>query len=99
MEREFKRVLEAAGLPLPRFNKTGAHYLDARYERPPITIELQSFRYHRSRKAWEADFERQRAARRRGDAFLPLTWHDVFEATREMLEELAALLGIPAKLQ
>src|SRR4051794_14554896 len=86
MEREFKRLLEAGGLPLPQFNrKNGAHYIDARYAKPPLTVELQSFRYHRTRKAWEADYERQRAARRRGDAFLPLTWRDIFEGPGEML--------------
>ena len=100
MEREFKRLLEAHGLPLPSFNrKRGAHYIDARYADPPTTIELQSFKHHSSRAAWEADFERQRAARRRGDEFRAYTWRDVVEEPRELLAELALLLGIPAKLQ
>jgi hypothetical protein len=94
MEREFKRLLEAHDLPLPRFNrKLGAHYIDARYDDPPLTIELQSFRHHSSRAAWESDFERQRAARRHGDAFLPYTWKDIYEQPGEMLDELTALLG------
>src|SRR3954453_18679942 len=93
MERAFKRLLEAAGLPLPHFNrKKAAAYIDARYEDPPITIELQSYRHHSSRAAWENDFERQRAARRRGDAFLPLTWRDVVETPAETVAELRRLL-------
>jgi hypothetical protein len=100
MEREFKRVLETASLPLPKFNRRqGAHYIDARYTDPPVTIELQSYKHHSSRAAWETDFERQRAARRRGDEFRPYTWHDVFEAPADMVADIAALLGIPAKLQ
>ena len=52
-----------------------------------------------SRAVWVDDFERQRAARRRGDEFRPYTHKDVFEQPHEMLADLASLLGIPAKLQ
>lgn len=94
MEREFRALLRAAGLPLPVTNRReGAHYVDCRWPGRRLTVELDSYRFHRTRKAWEDDHERRRAARARGDAFRNYTWRDVHEAPAAMLSELGELLA------
>jgi hypothetical protein len=55
-------------------------------------VELDSYRYHRSRHAWELDRQREREAYARGDDFRRYTFGDVFERPAAMLRELRALL-------
>lgn len=93
MERRFRRLLREAALPLPITNrKEGAHYVDCRWPAHRLTVELDSYRFHRSRKAWEQGHERRRAARARKDEFRVYTWRDVFEIPDPMIDELRELL-------
>jgi hypothetical protein len=57
-----------------------------------LFLELQSFRFHNSRRSWDQDHRRPRVARRRGDRFRSYTWTDVVEDPRDMLRELRELL-------
>lgn len=57
-----------------------------------MTVELDGYRYHRSRYAWEHDRRRERDARARGDEFRRYTYGDVFESPELMLAELEQLL-------
>ena len=93
MERVFYAGLRAAGLPLPATNKrVDGKRID--YHWPGLlTVELDSYRYHNSRYAWEQDRERERQARRRGEEFRRYTWFDVTDGKREMYAEIAALLS------
>jgi hypothetical protein len=73
--------LKEAGLPLPRTNRpAGGRRVDCRWTDPPLTVELDSYRYHSSRHAWEQDRRREREAYARGDEFRRYTHGDVFEA-------------------
>jgi very-short-patch-repair endonuclease len=93
LERRFLAVLEAAGLALPVTNRpAGGRRVDCRWPERRLTVELDSYRYHRSRHAWEQDRRREREAHARGDAFRRYTYGDVFEHPRQMLGELRALL-------
>lgn len=93
LERRFLDRLQTAGLPLPRTNRRiGRHYVDCRWEAQRVTVELDSYRFHASRRAWEQDRRRERAARARGDEFRRYSYADVVEDPRFMLRELAALL-------
>jgi hypothetical protein len=58
----------------------------------PLTVELDGYRYHSSRHAWELDRRREREAYARGDDFRRYTYGDVFERPRSMLAELQAVL-------
>ena len=94
LERRFLARLREAGLPLPVTNKpAGARYVDCRWPARRLTVELDSYRYHRSRHAWEQDRRREREARARGDEFRRFTHGDVFEDPSFMLAELRVLLG------
>jgi Transcriptional regulator, AbiEi antitoxin len=93
LERAFLQRLEEAGLPLPQTNtKAGTLRVDCRWPDRRLTVELDSYRYHHSRHAWELDRRREREAHARGDEFRRYTYGDVVEQPRQMLVELDALL-------
>jgi hypothetical protein len=93
LERRFLELLEETGLPLPQTNRpAGGRRVDCRWPEHHLTVELDSYRFHRSRHAWEQDRRREREARARGDEFRRYTYGDVFEDPRLMLRELRGLL-------
>lgn len=93
LEARFLKRLEDAGLPLPITNRVASgRRVDCRWPEFDLTVELDSYRYHHSRHAWEQDRRRERQARARGDEFRRYTWQDVSEEPHFMLTELRALL-------
>ncbi len=94
LEREFLRLVRGAGLPLPQTNcLASGRRVDCRWPEHRLTVELDSYRFHSSRRAWEQDRRREREAYARGDAFRRYTWSDVFEDTHGMLAELHTVLA------
>jgi very-short-patch-repair endonuclease len=94
LEAGFLTQLREAGLPLPETNRpVGARRVDCRWPEHGLTVELDGYRYHNSRHAWERDRQRERAARARGDEFRRYTYRDVFEDPDFMLTELGGLLS------
>jgi hypothetical protein len=97
LESAFLLVLEEENLPLPQTNRpAGGRRVDCRWPEHCLTVELDSYRYHSSRRSWEADRRREREAYARGDEFRRYTWGDVFEDQRFMRAELRELLSRPA---
>jgi predicted transcriptional regulator of viral defense system len=93
LEKRFLALLRAASLPLPEANRrAGGHWVDCRWPEARLTVELDSYRYHHSRHAWEQDRRREREARARGDEFRRYTWADVYEQPQLMMAELRVLL-------
>ncbi len=94
LERRFVELVRGAGLPLPVTNSTaGTRRVDCRWPQARLTVELDGFRYHHSRYAWEQDRRREREARARGDEFRRYTYGDVYEEPTAMLAELRRLLS------
>jgi hypothetical protein len=94
LEDRFLEVLRKHGLPLPQTNRpAGGRRVDCRWPERKLTVELDSYRYHHSRHAWEQDRRREREARARGDEFRRYTYGDVCEDRGFMLAELRTLLG------
>jgi very-short-patch-repair endonuclease len=94
LEARFLELLQAGGLPAPTTNRpAGSFRVDARWPEHRVTVELDSYRFHNSRHAWEADRRREREAHARGDEFRRFTWGDVFERPRLILGELHELLA------
>jgi hypothetical protein len=97
LERRFRDLLVDEGLPLPTTNKpAGSRRVDCRWDDYGLTVELDSFRFHNSRHSWEADRQRERDARARGDEHRRYTWRDVAEDSEAMIAELRGLLRAPA---
>jgi hypothetical protein len=93
LERRFLQHLRKAGLPAPRTNRpAGGRRVDCRWPEHALTVELDSYRYHHSRHAWEQDRRREREAHARGDDFRRYTYGDVLERPRLMMNELRSLL-------
>jgi very-short-patch-repair endonuclease len=93
LERRFLDRLREAGLPLPTTNRpAGGRRVDCRWPELRLTVELDGYRYHRSRYAWELDRRREREARARGDEFRRYTHDDVLESPGYMFAELRGLL-------
>jgi very-short-patch-repair endonuclease len=95
LESRFLDCLRAADLPLPVTNRpAGGRRVDCRWSEQRLTVELDSYRYHHTRRAWEQDRRREREAFARGDEFRRYTYADVTEDPRLMLSELRALLAV-----
>ena len=93
LEARFLDLLRAASLPLPITNKlAGGRRVDCRWPEHKLTVELDSYTYHSSRHAWEADRRRERQAYARGDEFRRYTYDDVFKRARSVLRELRRIL-------
>lgn len=89
LESRFLHCLREAGLPLPVTNKPASgRRVDCRWPSHRLTVELDSYRFHNTRQAWELDRRREREARARGDDFRRFTWGDVFERPGTMMREL-----------
>jgi very-short-patch-repair endonuclease len=94
VESSFLAAVRRARLPLPETNRRiDGRYVDCRWPAQRLTVELDGYRYHGTRHAWEQDRERERKARARGDEFRRYTWRDVAEDPEPMLGDLHALLS------
>jgi very-short-patch-repair endonuclease len=98
LEARFLERLRDAGLGLPQTNRpAGARRVDCRWPEQRLTVELDSYRYHKSRHAWEHDRRREREAYARGDEFRRYAYDDVFVDPQLMLSELRTLLPIRSR--
>jgi very-short-patch-repair endonuclease len=94
LERRFLDLLRAERFVLPVTNRvTDGRRVDCRWPEQRVAVELDGYRYHQSRHAWEQDRRREREARARGDDFRRYTYGDVFESPRAMLAELRAVIS------
>jgi very-short-patch-repair endonuclease len=94
LEKAFIKLLKRNNLPLPRTNRpAGGRFVDCRWPEYKLTVELDGYRFHRSRHAWELDRLRERQAYARGDEFRRYTYGDVVEHPAAALTELRAVLA------
>jgi hypothetical protein len=88
LERAFLELLRAHGLPLPRTNIDHlGDKVDCRWEALDVTVELLSYRFHATRRAFEQDL-----ARRRRSHHLAFSHGDVFERGSSTIAELRPIL-------
>ena len=93
LERSFLELLERDGLSAPLTNKpAGGRRVDCRWPEHRLTVELDGYRYHASRHAWNQDRRREREARARGDDFCRYTYDDVVSTPAVVLKELRTVL-------
>jgi predicted transcriptional regulator of viral defense system len=96
LERRFLVLLRSNGMPLPETNRrVDGSYVDCRWPEYRLAVELDSYRYHHTRHAWEQDRRRDRQARARGDEVRRYTYGDVTEDQALVLAELRELLRQP----
>jgi hypothetical protein len=94
LERAFIALLRRHNLPLPQTNiAVDGHWVDCRWPEHNLTVELDTYRYHGTRKAWEQDQRRERKARAREGEYRRYVWGDVFEDADATASDLEALLS------
>jgi very-short-patch-repair endonuclease len=94
LERGFIAILRANNLPLPKTNvPRHGHWVDCRWPQHKLIVELDSYRFHGTRHAWERDQQRERKARKRGDEYRRYVWGDVFEQPAATAAEVRQLLS------
>ncbi len=89
LEDGFLALLRRHGLPLPRTNvDREGDRVDCHWPGRDLVVELLGYRFHASRRAFEADI-----ARRRRSRHLAYTYGDVFERGAQTAAELRRLLA------
>jgi hypothetical protein len=84
LEDQFLRLLRNHDLPLPRTNVDHAgDKVDCHWPEHGLTVELLSYRFHATRRAFEAD-----VARRRRSNHLAYTYGEVFDRDAATAAEL-----------
>jgi len=92
-EQHFRRLVTAAGIPVPSMNFNVAGYeLDAYWPDLRFAVELDLFETHRSRAAFERDRRRQEELKLLGVEMIRITKPRLDREPRAVLGNLAALL-------
>ena len=97
LEARLARRLGRSNLPMPLRQyevRVGgrSRYLDFAWPAVRVAVEVDGYRWHSSRGAWERDRARLRELRRAGWTVLHATKEDVDDGFDELLEELGPLL-------
>lgn len=93
-EQAFPAFCRRHGLPRPRLNTTAAGYeVDALFPREQLIVELDSWRFHNSRTAFESDRNRDADTLRAGFATIRVTWRRMRESPAQEADRLHAILA------
>ncbi|MBS1893869.1 MAG: hypothetical protein JST59_21435 [Actinobacteria bacterium] len=94
VERGFRELVRAAGLPAPAMNYVVAGYeLDCWWEEARLAVEIDTFGTHGSRLSFEEDRKRQRKLGLLGIRLERVTDRQLAAEPDEVLRAVAALLG------
>lgn len=92
-EERFLELIRAGNLPLPRVNaQLLAYEVDFYWPEQRLVVEVDGFEYHRSRRAFEGDRERDRTLVAAGFQVIRLTWRQITETGPAALVSVAQAL-------
>lgn len=95
MERHFLRLLKRYGLPLPATNVSVCGFVvDCYWEEAGLVVELDGYRVHSTRLAFEADRRRNAALLAAGLRLLRLSWRQLEKATEPTMVQVGQALVI-----
>jgi very-short-patch-repair endonuclease len=98
LETKFVQLLRRNRLPVPvpqfevRLEGRFIARVDFAYPDIRLAVEVDGFRYHSSRKAWERDIDRANALLQAGWRIIRFTWADIAERPRLVATQLAEIL-------
>ncbi|MGI8461988.1 MAG: endonuclease domain-containing protein [Solirubrobacterales bacterium] len=93
-ERRFLALIRAAKLPLPRVNtRLGAHEVDFVWTQQRLAVEVDGFRYHSSRHAFERDRARDVDIAALGYTVIRATWHQIVDEPFALVARFAQALA------
>ena len=94
LERDLLALVEASDLPRPAMNYfVGKYELDAYWEEFDLAVELDTFETHGSRRAFEADRERDAVLLEEGIRTIRVTDRQIEREPAEVLRRLSVLLS------
>jgi predicted transcriptional regulator of viral defense system len=97
LEDDFKAFARRFGLPRPTTNtRVGGREVDALFEAEGVIVELDSWRFHRTRAAFERDRDRDAEMLRRGLATVRVTYERLQQDPEREAERLEAILAAAA---
>jgi very-short-patch-repair endonuclease len=92
-ERRFRRLLQEAKLPEPRLNARVAGIRpDFLWEAEQVVLEVDGFRWHGHRRAFENDRKRDRILADAGYHVIRVTWRQFTEETLALIAHIARML-------
>jgi very-short-patch-repair endonuclease len=94
-ERRLKALCRAANLPMPRTNARVAGYeVDAFWPAQRLVVEVDGWRYHSTRQAFERDRRKDAALQVAGYRVLRVTWRRLRYEPIALSAQLGALLSV-----
>jgi Transcriptional regulator, AbiEi antitoxin/Protein of unknown function (DUF559) len=92
-ERQLKLLCMKAGLPLPRMNARVAGWeVDAFWPAQRLVVEIDGWRYHRTRRRFEDDRRKDAALQAAGYRVIRITWRRLTREPYSVSAQLGALL-------
>jgi very-short-patch-repair endonuclease len=93
-ERRLKQLCKAAGLPMPKANARVAGYeVDAYWPAQKLIVEVDGYRYHRTRAAFERDRRKDAALTAAGNRVVRITWRRLTNEPISLSAQFEALLA------
>ena len=93
-ERRLKQLCKAAGLPLPKTNARVAGYeVDAYWPAQKLIVEVDGYKYHRTRQAFERDRRKDAALQAAGNRVVRITWRRLTTEALSLSAQFGALLA------
>jgi very-short-patch-repair endonuclease len=94
-ERRFRALIRRARLPEPRTNVlVDGELVDAHWPAHNLIVEVDGWRFHHTRRAFEEDRQKDVRLTLRGHRVVRYTWRRLARAPGEVEREVAALLGV-----
>ena len=97
-ERRLVRLLRAADLPAPLVNaRVGRFEVDFLWPEHRLAVEVDGYRYHANRRAFERDRARDAALAAAGYTVLRVTWRQMTRTPETVIARVAAALAARAR--
>jgi very-short-patch-repair endonuclease len=92
-ERRLRRLVRSAALPMPRTNVRRAGWeVDAVWDRQRLVVEVDGYRFHRTRAKFERDRRKDAQLLLAGYRVLRITWRQLTREPETVIATIAAAL-------
>ncbi len=93
-ERRLKQLCKQAGLPLPRTNaRVAGHEVDAYWPAERLIVEVDGYKFHRTRQAFERDRRKDAALTAAGNRVVRITWRRLTTEPFSLSAQFGVLLA------
>jgi very-short-patch-repair endonuclease len=96
-EERFLALVRAAGLPAPQLNvELGGYTVDFLWRAPSLVVEIDGYRFHSTRSAFERDRVRDARLGAAGHRVMRVTWRQLVAEPHAVVARLAQALLVAA---